>query len=154
MINNLLSFAAVPFNSPIYERMVMGRQELREEVVMELGRQLQDRDSQVSRLLLDTGHGGHQEDQGQYQTRKEQEPSHVFRQNQDSALTCLVIPAAGVTEDETVVTDNNDNPGKEEDNSCQPSSREESASVRESATSVTVAASLFCLLLLFSLAKR
>ena len=150
MINNLLSFAAVPFNSPIYERVVMGRQELREEVVMELGRQLQDRDSQVSRLLLNTGHGRHQEDQGQYQTRKEQEPSHVFRQNQDSALTCLVIPAARVTEDETVVSDNNDNPGKEEGNSCQPSSREESASV----TSVTLTASLFCLVLLFSLAKR
>ena len=154
MINNLLTFAAVPFNSPIYERVVMGRQELREEVVMELGRQLQDRDSQVSRLLLNTGHGRHQEDQGQYRTRKEQESSHVFRQNEDQALTCLVIPAAGVTEDETVVTDNNDITGNEEDNSCQPSSREESASVRESATSVTLTASLFCLLLLFSLAKR
>ena len=154
MINNLLTFAAVPFNSPIYERMVMGRQELREEVVMEVGRQLQDRDSQVSRLLLDGGHGRHQEDQGQYQTRKDQESSNVFRQNQDSALTCLVIPAARVTEDETVVSDNNDNPGKEEGNSCQPSSREESASVRESATSVTLTASLFCLLVLFSLAKR
>ena len=150
MINNLLTFAAVPFNSPIYERVVMGRQELREELVMEVGRQLQDRDSQVSRLLLNTGHGRHQEDQGQHQTRKSQEPSHVFRQNQDSALTCLVIPAAGVTEDETVVTDNNDIPVKEEDNSCQPSSREESPSV----TSVTLTASLFCLLLLFSLAKR
>ena len=146
MINNLLTFAAVPFNSPIYERVVMGRQELREEVVMELGRQLQDRDSQVSRLLVNR----HQEDQGQYQTRKNQETNHVFRQNQDSALTCLVIPAAGVTEDEKVVTDNNDIPVKEEDNSCQPSSREKSASV----TSVTLTASLFCLLLLFSLAKR
>ena len=152
MINNLLSFAAVPFNSPIYERVVMGRQELREELVMELGRQLQDRDSQVSRLLLNRSHGRHQEDQGQNQTRKDQdqESSHVLRQNQDSALTCLVIPAARVIEDETVVTDNNDNPGKEEDNSCQPSSREKSASV----TSVTLPASLFCLLLLFSLAKR
>ena len=150
MINNLLTFAAVPFNSPIYERVVMGRQELREELVMEVGRQLQDRDSQVSRLLVNTGHGGHQEDQGQYQNRKDQGSSHVFRQNQDSALTCLVIPAAGVTEDEKVVTDNNDIPVKEEDNSCQPSSREESPSV----TSVTLTASLFCLLLLFSLAKR
>ena len=90
---NLLNFAAVPFNSPIYERVVMGRQELREELVMELGRQLQDRDSQVSRLLLDTGHGGHQEDQGHDQTRKDQESSHVFRQSEDSAQTCLVIPA-------------------------------------------------------------
>ena len=150
MINNLLTFAAVPFNSPIYERVVMGRQELREELVMELGRQLQDRDSQVSRLLVNTGNGGHQEDQGQYQTWKDQGSSHVFRHNQDSALTCLVIPAAGVTEDEKVVTDNNDIPVKEEDNSCQPSSREKSASV----TSVTLPASLFCLVLLFSLAKR
>ena len=128
----------------------MGRQELREEVLMEVGRQLQDRESQVSRLLLNRGHGGHQEDQGQYQTRKNQESSNVFRQNQDSVLTCLVVPAAGVTEDETVITDNSDITVKEEDNSCQPSSREESPSV----TSVTLTASLFCLLLLFSLAKR
>ena len=48
---NILNFAAVPFNSPVYERTEKGKQALREEVMMEVARELQDLESDVSRIL-------------------------------------------------------------------------------------------------------
>ena len=48
MINNLLSFAAVPFNSPIYERVVMGRE----------GKGERWEGIEVKRKEIDIGRGG------------------------------------------------------------------------------------------------
>ena len=73
---NILNFAAVPFNSPVYERKERGKQVLREEVMMEVARELQDLESDVSRII-----------------------------SRDSpferpALTCLVVPSAWETSEE------------------------------------------------------
>ena len=120
---NILNFAAVPFNSPVYERRERGKQALREEVMMEVARELQDLESDVSRIL-----------------------------SRDSpferpALTCLVVAGAR----ETCEEDTRGCKGYlDSQEPCQPSKRKNSKGFRK----VPVAASLICLLILFSLAKR
>ena len=129
---NILNFAAVPFNSPVYERMERGKQALREEVMMEVARELQDLESDVSRILS--------------------RDSPFERQNQISrfpigakknVLTCLLVPGARETFEEETRGCNGDN-----QEPCQPSRRENPEGFRK------VAASLICLLILFSLVKR
>ena len=112
---NILNFAAVPFNSPVYERTKRGKQALREEVMMEVARELQDLESDVSRILS-----------------RDERP----------ALTCLVVPGAQETSEEDTrgckgYLDNQE--------PCQPSRRKNPEGFRK------VAASLICLLILFSL---
>ena len=126
----ILNFAAVPFNSPVYERKERGKQALREEVMMEVARELQDLESDVSRILS--------------------RDSPFERQNQISrfpigALTCLVVPGARETFEEDTRGCNGDN-----QEPCQPSKRKEP----EGFMKMPVAASLICLLILFSLVKR
>ena len=131
---NILNFAAVPFNSPVYERMERGKQAalqaLREEVMMEVARELQDLESDVSRILS--------------------RDSPLERQNQisrfpigakEKALTCLLVPGAREEEDTRGCNGDKQEP-------CQPSRRKNPEGFRK------VAASLICLLLLFSLVKR
>ena len=49
---NILNFAAVPFNSPVYQRTEEMMMEVaREEMVMEVARELQDLESDLSRIL-------------------------------------------------------------------------------------------------------
>ena len=127
---NILNFAAVPFNSPVYERRERGKQALREEVMMEVARELQDLESDVSRILS--------------------RDSPFERQNQiprfpigakKNVLTCLVAPGAREEEDTRGCNGDNQEP-------CQPSRRKNPEGFRK------VAASLICLLILFSLVKR
>ena len=153
---NLLNFAAVPFNSPIYEQKEMGLEELREEVRMEVMRELQDRESHVSRILFSQEHS-----RGISSSRR---PSHISRvsieaKQKEPALTCLVLPdASRATTAEVELRGSNG--GLDEESSCQPSNRERvQPSNRERGrlegfNKVPVAASLICLLLLFSLSKR
>ena len=77
---NIFNFAAVPFNSPVYQR--------REEMMMEVARELQDLESDLSRILS--------------------RDSPFERQNQISrfpigakknVLTCLLVPGAREEED-------------------------------------------------------
>ena len=121
---NILNFAAVPFNSPVYQR--------REEMMMEVARELQDLESDVSRILS--------------------RDSPFERQNQISrfpigakknVLTCLLVPGAREEEDTRGCNGDNQEP-------CQPSKRKNPEGFRK----VPVAASLICLLILFSLVKR
>ena len=125
---NILNFAAVPFNSPVYERTERGKQALREEVMMEVARELQDLESDLSRILS--------------------RDSPFERQNQISrfpigALTCLLVPGARETFEEDTRGCNGD---KQEP--CQPSRWKNPEGFRK------VAASRICLLILFSLVKR
>ena len=74
---NIFNFAAVPFNSPAYQRT--------EEIMMEVARELQDLESDVSRILS--------------------RDSPFEWQNQISrfpigALTCLLVPGARETFEE------------------------------------------------------
>ena len=124
---NILNFAAVPFNSPVYERTERGKQPalqaLREEVMIEVARELQDLESDVSRIL-----------------------------SRDSpferpALTCLVVAGARETSEE----DTRGCKGYlDSQEPCQPSKRKNPKGFRK----VPVAASLICILILFSLVKR
>ena len=164
---NLFNFAAVPFNSPIYERMERGREELR----MEVMRELQDRESHISRLLFTP------EDYNRDSPAAARRQSHISsrlpfgaKQN-EPALTCLVVPGARTSNDENVRGCNGDSDGQtemsrqpttrergrldgdlDEQNSCQPTREERGRLV--GSIKVPVAASLICLLLLFSIAKR
>ena len=121
---NILNFGAVPFNSPVYERKERGKQALREEVMIEVARELQDLESDVSRIL-----------------------------SRDSpferpALTCLVVAGARETSEE----DTRGCKGYlDSQEPCQqPSKRKNPKGFRK----VPVAASLICILILFSLVKR
>ena len=158
---NLLNFAAVPFNSPIYERMERRREEVRMEVV----RELQDRESQVSRFLFTPEE--HIRDSSEAARRQCQISRLPFEAKQNEpALTCLVVPGGRATDDEDVRGCNGDSDERtdmsrqpptsergrldgdlDEQNPCQPTRQERGSS------KVPVAASLICLLLLFSIAK-
>ena len=120
---NILNFAAVPFNSPVYERTERGKQALREEVRMEVARELQDLESDVSRILS--------------------RDSSFER----PALTCLVVAGAQETSEEDTRGCNGYLDSQEP---CQPSKKKNPEVIRK----VPVAASLICLLILFSLVKR
>ena len=118
---NLLNFAAVPFNSPIYEQNERGSEELRGEVRMEVMRELQDRESHVSRLLFNQEHN-----RGISTARR---PSHISRvsfgaMQKDPALTCLVLPDATSATDETELRGCNAS-GLDEKKSCQKASKRE-----------------------------
>ena len=112
---NLLNFAAVPFNSPIYEQKERGTEELREEVRMEVMRELQDRESQVSRLLL-----SHEHSRGISSARRQ---SHISRvsfgaMQKEPAWTCLVLPDTSRATDEMELRGCNG--GLDEENTFQP----------------------------------
>ena len=156
---NLLNFAAVPFNSPIYEQKERGTEELREEVRrevrMEVMRELQDRESHASRLLLSQEHS-----RGISSARRQ---SHISRlsfgaMQKEPALTCLVLPdTRSRATDEMELRGSNG--GLDEENTFQPPEerergREEREQREERCSKVPLAASLICLLLLFSLFKR
>lgn len=160
---NLLNFAAVPFNSPIYERMERGREEvreeLREEVRMEVMRELQD---QVSRFLFTPEE--HIRDSSEATRRQSQISRLPFEAKQNEpALTCLVVPGARATNEEDMRGYNGDS-DEQTDMSRQPTTSERGrldADLDEQnpcqptrSSKVPVAASLICLLLLFSIAKR
>ena len=146
---NLLNFAAVPFNSPIYEQKERGTEELREEVRMEVMRELQDRESQVSRLLL-----SQEPSRGISSARRQ---SHISRlsfgtMQKEPALTCLVLPdTRSRATDEMELRGSNG--GLDEENTFQPPEDRERGR-EERCSKVPLAASLVCLLLLFSLSKR
>ena len=146
---NLLNFAAVPFNSPIYERKERGTEELREEVRMEVMRELQDRESNISRLLFTQDHS--RDSPGVSEARRQSHISRLsFGENQkEPALTCLVLPDASTTDEEET---RGCNGGSDEENFCQPPRRERGR--LDGFSKVPVTASLICLLLLFSLANR
>ena len=149
---NLLNFAAVPFNSPIYEQKERGTEELRMEVRMEVMRELQDRESHISRLLFTP------EDYNRDSPAAARRQSHISsrlpfgaKQN-EPALTCLVLP-----DTRTRATDEMElrgsNGGLDEENTFQPPEDRERGR-EERCSKVPLAASLVCLLLLFSLSKR
>ena len=145
---SILNFAAVPFNSPIYEQKERGTEELREEVRMEVMRELQDRESHVSRLLLSQEHS-----RGISSARRQ---SHISRvsfgaMQKEPALTCLVLPDTSRATDEMELRGSNG--GLKEENTFQPAEDRERGR-EERCSKVPLAASLVCLLLLFSLSKR
>ena len=119
---NILNFAAVPFNSPVYQRTEEMMMEVAREA-MEVARELQDLESDVSRIL-----------------------------SRDSpferpALTCLVVAGAQETSEE----DTRGCKGYlDSQEPCQPSKKKNPKGFRK----VPVAASLICILILFSLVKR
>ena len=117
---NLLNFAAVPFNSPIYERMERGREEVR----MELRRELQDRESQVSRFLFTPEE--HIRDSSEAASRRQSQLSRLpFEAKQNEpALTCLVVPGGRSSNDEDVRGSNGDS-DEQTDMSRQPPTKDE-----------------------------
>lgn len=145
---NLLNFAAVPFNSPIYEQKERGTEELRMEVRMEVMRELQDRESQVSRLLL-----SQEPSRGISSARRQSQISRVSfgAMQKEPALTCLVLPDTSRATDEMELRGSNG--GLKEESTFQPPEDRERGR-EERCSKVPLAASLICLLLLFSLSKR
>ena len=133
---NILNFAAVPFNSPVYERTERGKQALREEVMMEVARELQDLESDVSRILSRDS---------PFERQNQISRFPIGAKKKAPALTCLVVPGARETFEEDTRGCNGDN-----QEPCQPSRRKNPEGFRK----VKVAASLICLLILFSLVKR
>ena len=135
---NILNFAAVPFNSPVYERTERGKQALREEVMMEVARELQDLESDVSRILSRDS---------TFERQNQSSRFPIGAKKKAPALTCLVVAGARETFEEDTrgckgYLDNQE--------TCQPSKRKNPEGFRK----VPVAASLICLLILFSLVKR
>ena len=146
---NLLNFAAVPFNSPTYERKERGKGELREEVMMEVMRELVDRESHISRLLFAQDHST--DSPGISSARRQ---NHISRlplgaTQKEPALTCLVLPDGRRRDEEET---RGCNGGLEEEKYCRPPTRERGRVY--GGIKMPVAASLICLLLLLSLAKR